>query len=257
MIKKILQYLFIISIGFPLVFLLILSLGKRWVYPNILPEQISLSNWEFLQKTNSKLFETFFLSLTISITVAVLVTLLGFFISKQIAYSRKRNTYLVLAYIPYLLSPVVMAVIFQYYFIIVQLTGTILGVIIAQLLVAFPFGIIIYLNFWNQDLKAIEELSKTLGGNSLQTYRKVLFPLSKNAILLCFFQVFLISWFEYGLTNLIGIGKIKTLTVSVFNFVNEANIFYAALACLLLIVPPMVLVYLNKKYIFFVETNNN
>lgn len=255
MVKKALQYLFIASIGFPLVFLLMLSLGRRWPYPNIFPEQITVANWEFLQQSNSKLFQTFFTSLGISLTVAILVTLLGFFISKQIAYSKKRNTYMVLAYIPYLLSPVVIAVIFQYYFIVMQLTGTALGVIIAQLLIAFPFGVIIYLNFWNENLKSIEELSKTLGGSSLQTFRKVLFPLSKNAVLLCFFQVFLISWFEYGLTNLIGTGKVKTLTVKVFNFVNEANIFYAALACCLLIVPPMILVYLNKKYIFFVETN--
>lgn len=257
MVKRALQYLFIASIGFPLVFLLVLSLGRRWPYPKILPERITLANWEFLQESGGKLFQTFFVSLGISLTVALLVTLLAFFTSKAIAYSKHRNTYMVMAHIPYLLSPVVMAVIFQYYFIVAQLTGTTLGVIVAQLLIAFPFGVIIYLNFWNENLKSIEELSKTLGGTPLQTFKKVLYPLSKNAVLLCFFQVFLISWFEYGLTNLIGTGKVKTLTVRVFNFVNEANVFYAALACCLLVVPPMLLVYLNKKYIFFVETNNN
>ncbi|SDE38685.1 ABC transporter permease [Ulvibacter litoralis] len=253
--KRILQYIFMISIGFPLVFLLVLSLGRQWPYPSVFPKQMTLANWEFMQESSSKLFQTFFTSLGISLTVAFLVTALCFFVSKRIAYSKNRNTYLVLAYIPYLLSPVILAVIFQYYFNIAQLTGTALGVIIAQFLIAFPFGVIIYLNFWNENLKATEELSYTLGGSTFQTFKKVLFPLSKNAILLCFFQVFLISWFEYGLTNLIGIGKVRTLTVSVFNFVNEANIFYAALACCLLVVPPMILVYINKKFIFFVEKN--
>ncbi|PKP26919.1 MAG: ABC transporter permease [Bacteroidetes bacterium HGW-Bacteroidetes-2] len=253
MIKRTLQYGFIISIGFPVVFLLVLSLGRRWAYPNILPEQISFANWEFLQQSDSKLFQAFFVSLGISLCVAVFVTALGFVISKFIAYSQRRNTFLVLAYIPYLLSPVIMAIIFQYYFIITGLTGTFLGVIIAQFLVAFPFGIIIYLNFWNAQLKSMEELSYTLGGSRWQTYKKVLLPLSKNALMLCFFQVFLISWFEYGLTNLIGSGKIRTLTVSVFNFVTEANIFYAALACFLLILPPMLLLYINKRFILFVE----
>jgi len=251
--KKILQYGFISSIGFPVVFLLMLSLGKRWPYPNVLPEHMSFANWELLQRSDSKLFQAFFISLGISLSVAIIVTVIGFFISKFIAYSKQRNTYLVLAYIPYLLSPVIMAVIFQYYFIITGLTGTFFGVIIAQFLVAFPFGIIIYVNFWNAQLKSIEELSYTLGGSRIQTYRKVLLPLSKNAIMLCFFQVFLISWFEYGLTNLIGSGKVRTLTVSVFNFVTEANIFYAALSCCLLILPPMLLLYINKRFIFFVE----
>ena len=251
--KKPLQYLFIASIGFPVAFLLMLSLGRRWAYPNVLPEAMNFANWEFLQRSDSKLFQAFFISLGISLCVSIFVTALGFLVSKLIAYNKHRNTYLVLAYIPYLLSPVIMAVIFQYYFIITGLTGTFFGVIIAQFLIAFPFGVIIYINFWNPQLKSIEELSYTLGGSRWQTFKKVLMPLSKNAVMLCFFQVFLISWFEYGLTNLIGSGKIRTLTVSVFNFVTEANIFYAALSCCLLILPPMLLLYVNKRLIFFVE----
>lgn len=249
--KKILQYLFMISIAFPLAFLLLLSLGKRWSFPKILPDEISFANWEFLQKTDAQLFQTFFLSVALSLVVAFVVTVLAFLVSKEIAYSKNRNKFMLLAYIPYLLSPVIMAVIFQYYFIITNLTGTFMGVVIAQFLIAFPFGVLIYVNFWNKPIKELEALSYTLGASRWQTFRKVLMPLSKNAVVLCFFQVFLISWFEYGLTNLIGVGKIKTLTVSVFNFINEANIFYAALACCLLVLPPMILLYINKRFIFF------
>ncbi len=248
--KKILQYLFMLSIGFPLVFLLVLSLGKRWSFPFILPEEISFANWDFFQQGDGRLLQTFLLSTAISLVVASVVTALAFVVSKEIAYSKYRNTFLFLAYVPYLLSPVIMAVIFQYYFILTNLTGTFLGVVLAQFLIAFPFGILIYNNFWNKQIRELEALSYTLGSNRRQTFRKVLLPLSKNAIVLCFFQVFLISWFEYGLTNLIGTGKIRTLTVSVFNFINEANIFYAALACCLLVVPPMILLYINKRFIF-------
>ncbi len=248
--KKVLQYLFMISIGFPLAFLLLLSLGRRWSFPSVFPQELSFVNWELLHKSDDRLFQTFFLSMAISLVVSLMVTSLAFVVSKEIAYSKNRNTFLLLAYIPYLLSPVIMAVIFQYYFIITNLTGTFLGVVIAQFLIAFPFGVIIYVNFWNKQMQELEALSYTLGGSRWQTFRKVLLPLSKNAIVLCFFQVFLISWFEYGLTNLIGVGKIKTLTVSVFNFINEANIFYAALASCLLVIPPMMLLYINKRFIF-------
>lgn len=248
--KKILQQLFVLSIGFPLVFLLMLSLGRRWSFPNVIPDEWSFTNWMLFQQSDGRLFQTFFLSMAISVVVSALVTALGFFVSKEIAYSKNRNTYMLLAYIPYLLSPVIMAVIFQYYFIITHLTGTFLGVVIAQFLIAFPFGVIIYVNFWNAQMQELESLSYTLGGSRWQTFKKVLLPLSTNAMLLCFFQVFLLSWFEYGLTNLIGVGKIKTLTVTVFNFINEANIFYAALACCLLVLPPMLLLYINKRFIF-------
>ena len=255
MIKKVTQYIFILSIGFPLLFLLLLSLGKNWVFPNLLPVQLSTNNWQVFHETETNLLYLFVYSLLLSVSVAVLVTSFSFIISKAIAYSNHKTTYLILAYIPYLLSPVIMAVLFHYFFIIANITGTLLGVILAQFLVAFPFGIIIFSSFWNQKIKAIEELSYTLGSSTSQTFRKIIVPLSKNTLLLCFFQIFLISWFEYGLTTIIGTGKVKTLTLSVFKFINEANVFYAAFASVLLVIPPMLLVYLNKKMLFFIENS--
>lgn len=256
MIKRVLQYIFVVSIFFPLVFLLLLSLGKNWAFPKLLPESISIKNWFVFLGDESQMGIMFFQSIIISTAVAFTVTISSFVISKSIAYSKNKSVYLVLAYIPYLLSPVIMAVIFQYYFIVANLTGTIFGVIIAQFLMAFPFGIIIFSNFWNPQIQAYESLSATLGSSSWQTFKKVLLPLSKQALVLCFFQIFLVSWFEFGLTKLIGAGKIKTLTVSVFKFINEANIFNAALACCLLIIPPMILIYVNKKIIFFVKNQS-
>lgn len=251
--KKILQWLFGLSIAFPLVFVLVLSVGRRWGFPNILPETFTGKNWAKLIDADSRLFGTFFMSLGISIFVAIVVAASAFILSRQIAYSRHRTLFTMMAYIPYLLSPVILAVTFQFYFIFAHLSGTVAGVLMAQFFVSFPFGIIIFLNYWNERAKSIEELSYTLGGSRWQTYTKVLFPVMKDAVALCFFQVFLISWFEYGLTNLIGTGKIKTLTVEVFNYVREANIFYAALACCLLVLPPMLLLLINKQFIFFAE----
>lgn len=257
MTKKVTQYIFILSIGFPLLFLLIVSLGKKWIFPSILPASLSTSNWQIIQETETNFGTLFLNSILLSVSVSLMVTCISFIVSKSIAYSKNKTIYLILAYIPYLLSPVIMAVLFHYFFIIFNLTGTLLGVIIAQFLVAFPFGIIIFTSFWNEKIKAIEELSYTLGSSSRQTFIKILLPLAKNTLLLCFFQIVLISWFEYGLTNIIGVGKIKTLTLSVFKFINEANIFYAAFASILLIIPPMILVYINKKMLVFIENNNS
>ena len=257
MLKKVTQYIFIISIGFPLLFLLVLSLGRQWIFPNLFPQELSFLNWKTIQNTETDFLMLFVQSLLISMTVSFVVTGFSFIISKSIAYSKFKTGFLFLAYIPYLLSPVIMAVLFHYFFIISNLTGTIFGVLIAQFLVALPFGIIIFSSFWNQNIKAIEQLSYNLGSSTKQTFFKIVLPISKSTLLLCFFQIFLISWFEYGLTNLIGTGKIKTLTLSVFKFINEANIFYATFASILLVIPPMILVYINKKMLFFAENTNS
>ncbi|ARN78801.1 ABC transporter permease [Nonlabens spongiae] len=252
--KKVLQILFALSIVFPIGFLVVLSLGRNWPYPVVLPKSLSLENWSFLQQSDSELWQTFLLSLLISIIVATATTALAFVTSKQLAQSKYRNKLMLLAYIPYVLSPVILAATLQYYFIYASLSGSVAGVLLAQVFIAYPFAVIILNNFWNHKIKSMEELSRTLGSSSWQTFKKVLIPVSKNALLLCFFQTFLISWFEFGLTNLIGVGSVQTLTVKVFSYVNEANIFYAALASCLLIVPPMILIWLNKKYIFATET---
>lgn len=255
MIKRVCQYIFISAIGFPLLFLLILSLGKNWIFPNIIPVELSIGNWLSILSTQANIVALFLNSLLLSTIVAILVTSFSFIISKSIAYSKNKTLYILLAYIPYLLSPVIMAVLFHYFFIISNLTGTFFGVILAQFLVSFPFGIIIFISFWTNKIKKIEDLSYTLGSSQKQTYIKIILPLSKHVLQLCFFQIFLISWFEYGLTSIIGTGKIMTLTLSVFKYINEANIFYAAFASVLLVIPPMLLVYINKKLLFFVENN--
>lgn len=106
-------------------------------------------------------------------------------------------------------------------------------------------------------MRSMEQLVATLGGNTWQTYIKVLLPVAKGALLVCFFQTFLISWFEYGLTTIIGVGKVQTLTVKVFQYISEANIFYAALASCLLVAPPIVLLWINKRFVFVKHIPSN
>jgi len=247
MMSKFLKYTYAFAVLFPLVFLLGLSLSQYWQFPEVLPQNWSFQHWRNSLFQQGDILESLLLSLGLSLTLASLVSVFAFFFSKYIAYSQYRQLFMRLTLVPYILSPVVLAVIFQYYFTVANLSGHFIGVLVAQLFFALPFGIVIFNNFWNEKLKAIEQLSFTLGASPQQSLFQVILPLSKPAIVLCFFQSFLVSWFEYGLTQFIGLGKVKTLTVMVFNFINEANIFYAALACVLLILPPIILLYLNKK----------
>lgn len=252
--KKVLQALFALSILFPIGFLVLLSFGKNWAYPQVLPESFSATSWSTLFTSDSSLCSSFIMSVGISVSVGMAVTLLSFVTSRYVAYSKFRGQFMLLAYLPYVIAPVILAATLQYFFILLDLSATVTGVLLAQFFIAYPFGVIILNNFWNQKMQAIEELSATLGSSKRQTWIKVLLPISKSALLLCFFQTFLISWFEYGLTSLIGVGAVKTLTIRVFGFVNEANIFYAALASCLLILPPMLLIWFNKRYIFSTDT---
>ena len=247
---RVLRIVLVLAILFPFAFLLMLSLGRQWVFPAVLPAEWAANNWVEAVVQGGELAQSLAVSLIISLLVALVATGLGFWTSKSLNETRWGKRLLRLAYLPYIFAPVILAACLQVYFLTISLSGRMSGVLLAQLFIAYPFAVIFFGSFWNERLRATGQLAATLGANLWQTFVRVFLPIARGPLLVCFFQTFLISWFEYGLTMLIGVGKVQTLTVKVFQFVNEANIFYAALAGCLLAVPPVLILWLNKRYIF-------
>jgi putative spermidine/putrescine transport system permease protein len=241
--------LFGLVVIFPLLLIAFLSISEQWIFPDLMPEYFGARPWRSLLSGQSDLLSSLFTSILISLSVATIVTFISFFASRQIAYSAIGKEILWMTYLPYVFAPVLLGAILQYFFIRYGMSGKLGGVLIGQLIITFPYGIIFFMSFWNTRIQSLENLVSTIGGSSLQTFKRVLLPMALPAISLVFFQTFLISWFEYGMTMLIGIGQVQTLTVKVFQYINSANINYAAAASLLLIIPPLLLLWLNKKYI--------
>jgi putative spermidine/putrescine transport system permease protein len=241
---------FVILIVFPFTYLLLLSFFSDWRFPDLMPKYFGLKNWRVIFSSEVGLIQSFINSVIISLSVGIVSTLSGFLISRTIFYHPKKRFLNLLIYFPYILSPVVFAACLSYFFLKLSLFGNITGVIVAQFLIAFPYSILFFSSFWNKKVRSYEDLVSTLGGTSFQKFTKVIMPLAKSMLLICFFQTFLISWFEYGLTAVIGVGKVQTLTIKVFLFIKEANYYYGALACCLLIFPPVALLYFNKRYVF-------
>jgi putative spermidine/putrescine transport system permease protein len=234
----------------PLLFLLGLSLSLGWVFPDIMPETWTIDHWRDMGRGEVGLRRSLASSLVNSLSVAATVTFLSFLTSRYLAYHPRGRAWMILAYFPYVVAPVILAACWQYFFLVADLSGKWVGVWLAQVLITYPFGVIFFSGFWNEEKRQLEDLVATLGGTTRQTLWKVLWPISRGALLVCFFQTFLISWFEYGLTMLIGVGKVQTLTVRVFEYVNEANSYLAALSGVLLFVPPLLLLYVNKRFVF-------
>lgn len=234
----------------PLAVLAALSFAGAWPFPDVVPSRWTASRWLEVLAGRGGLAASFGVSILISASVALLSTVLGFVTSKHVAYHRRRRLLLFLAYVPFALSPVILGVCLLYVAIQAGLSGSVAGVILAQTIFAYGFAIVLFQGLWSPRMRAFEELVHTLGGSTWQLYARVLVPLAKEMLLLCFFQTFLISWFQYGLTVLVGGGQVKTLTLKVYDYVGEANVFYAALASCLLIVPPALLLWANKRFLF-------
>ncbi len=228
----------------PFVWLPLFGWFKGWPYPALLPAAFTGQHWAAL--ASNGLLRSLALSVGIAATAAALSTAIGFVVSRSVAYHRHSQRLLIFAYLPLMLSPVIFSVVLYYYFIILNLSGAVAGVIIAQLLVLVPYAILLFSSHWNHQLRQLEGLVATMGGSRWQTFAKVLIPISRQPLLLCAFQTFLISWFDFAIANYIGVGKVPTLTVAVYLYIKEANYFVAAIAGCLLIYPPLLLLLFNR-----------
>jgi putative spermidine/putrescine transport system permease protein len=235
--------------AFPLAYLALLSVAGPWEFPNLLPARLRFDRWALLLGRERALLESLLLSLVVSTTVGVLATLGGFVTARAVAYHRRRSFLLFLAYLPFAVSPVILGVSLLYVYIRLGLSATVLGVVLSHTIFAYGFAVVYWVPFWNPEKRAFEDLVRTLGGTTAEAYRLVLLPLSRGPLLVCFFQAFLISWFQYGLTILVGSGKVETLPLRVYAYVFEANLGYAAVAACLLVAPPLVLLWLNTRIV--------
>jgi putative spermidine/putrescine transport system permease protein len=233
----------------PFLVLALLSVAGPWEFADLLPTRLRFDRWTAVLSGDSALAPCLGLSLLVSTIVALLATSAGFVTARAVADHPRRRLLMLLAYLPFAASPVILGVCLLYVYIRLGLVATVAGVVLSHTIFAYAFAVVFWVPFWNPEKLAYEDLVRTLGGTRGHAYRHVILPLSKEPVLVCFLQTFLISWFQYGLTLLVGGGKVDTLPLRVYAYVGEANLGYAAVASSLLLLPPLVLSWLNRRVI--------
>lgn len=234
----------------PFTYLAVLSLAGRWTFPHLRPGTLDGTAWARLGSGAEGIGGSLLLSLALSTTVAVLATAAGFVTGRAVGYDRHKHWWLILAYAPFVLSPAVLGVCLLYIYLKLGLAGGFAGVVCAQFIFAYAFDVVLFSGFWNAEIRALEELVYTLGGSVPQAYWHALLPVSRGVLLVGFFQSFLVSWFDYGLTLILGSGRVQTLTVRVFEYIGSGNFPLAAVSACLLVFPPLVLLVCNRRFVF-------
>ncbi len=238
----------------PPIILLALTFFESWRFPDVLPATYSTDSWQALFRGSNNIGKSLLTSFLVAALVGILAVTMGFFTSMIVSYHKRRKLLLFLTYLPFALAPVIFAVCIKFYFLKLELTGTFIGVVLAQLIIAYPYATIAFTGFWNKRIQEYQLQAITLGASPSYTFLHLLLPMAKTIIIVVLFQCFLISWFEYGLTLIIGVGKIDTLPLKVFQYLSEANMYQASLAASLLILPPILLLWINKKFVYIKTT---
>lgn len=216
------------------------SLAGEWRFPALAPDGWTTATWRLALGDRSGLLGSIAVSSGIGILVAGLATAAGFYASHAIARLPRPGPWLVAAHVPFALSPVILGTCLLFLFIKLRLAGTIAGVVAGQSIFAFGYATLLLTGFWNPRVIASIALARTLGGGRRAVFRRVTLPLARPWLALSLFQTFLLSWFDYGLTSVVGGGKVASLTVKVFEYLGSGSVALAAAAACMLIVPPLV-----------------
>ena len=247
MIRRAVTWLLSACLVLPLGVLVLLSLARHWSWPALLPTDVQAGQWLSLIADGSGLGAIVLRSAGMGLCVAALATVLGFVTSRSVALHRRRSALLTLLHVPFAVSPVVVGVSLLYLFLRLNLAGHVAGVMLAQLIFAYAYAVILLSGFWNVQVQSLTEVATALGAGRRQIWRRVLAPLARPLLGVCLFQTFLISWFDYPLTLLIGEGRIATLTVALYQYFSSGDTRLAGTCGIVLLLPPLCVLAIHRS----------
>ncbi|QHW29938.1 carbohydrate ABC transporter permease [Paenibacillus rhizovicinus] len=134
-----------------------------------------------------------------------------------------------------------------------HLFKTMLGLIMVEVALAFPFGVLLYRGFMGAIPREIDEASVVDGCGGLRLFFQIIFPLLKpvNATIIVTSSVAIFNDFTNPLYFFPG-SKNATVQLTLYNFmsqfISQYNLLYTNI--LLITIPPLVLfIVFNKKIV--------
>jgi iron(III) transport system permease protein len=122
------------------------------------------------------------------------------------------------------------------------------GVIIAQTITFLPLGYLMIENVLRSLSPNLDEAASDMGASDLQILFKITIPLAAPGILKAALLVFIMSIADFGNPMLIGGGVPFLATKAYFLWISEANLEMAAVFCVFLIIPSMI-IFIVHEYV--------
>lgn len=221
----------------PYVVLVWLSCGSGWEWPRLVPLRLDGVAWQraFSGSNGRAAWQ----GAGLSLAVAVCSTVWGLLISRCWSESGS-GRFRGLLYLPLLTSPAIAAGCLFDLMARIQLAGSWLGVFLVQSVYGTSFAAVLFAGVREPASWRREQLVRTLGGGDVAVWRHVVLPDVRGLLPLCLFQTALLSWLDYGLTTVVGGGRLQTLTMRLFSQIREGGVSQAAASSLLLTVPALV-----------------
>jgi putative spermidine/putrescine transport system permease protein len=227
----------------PFVPLVLTSLAEGYFFPQVLPERWSTRAWRIVLDPGGATWAA--LVDTVAIGVAVMVLSLvaavpaGRVLGTRRFRAKRAVELLLLA--PVLVPAVAVAIGIHVVFLRLGLAGGIPGVVLAHLIPATPYVILLSAGvFANADLE-LEAQARSLGASWWRTRLHVTLPLVAPGLAVAALFGFLVSWGQYVLTLVIGGGRVVTLPILLFATASGGDASVTAATALFHSLPAVVL----------------
>jgi putative spermidine/putrescine transport system permease protein len=200
------------------------SIAQRW-FGTVLPEHFT-TNWYAAAWKEFQLSQVLLVTVEVVAAVVALSILLGVPAAYALARRnfRGKRVLMTLFLLPMLVPPITYGIPLATVFYQLHLAGTLWGVILANLLPALPFVILVMTPFIEQIDVNLESAARVFGARTWQVFLHVLVPLLVPGILAASLLVLVRTVAMFELTFLTAGADSQTLVVALYYAVFAAGV---------------------------------
>ncbi|MEL6400703.1 MAG: ABC transporter permease subunit [Cyanobacteria bacterium J06607_6] len=249
MTRKVVLSLIIGVLFLPFLPLLIWSFAQGWYFPQLLPEQWTVANWQAIFTASTKVGQGFVQSLAIASLATTLALVVGLPAGRALGLMEfpGKGAIKLFLLLPIIVSPLATLMGIQFVLIRLGLSGTLLGVVLVHLLPTIPYMTLVLSSVYaNFDL-SYEAQARTLGASPMQVLSQVTLPLIAPGVVVGALFAFLISWNEFLLTFFVGSGRVLTLPMVLFTSLQGGNTGLTAAIAITSILPALVFLLFSSR----------
>jgi len=246
------NFLILLVIGalfLPFLPLLIWSFSEGWYFPQFVPEQWTLGNWEQLLSPTSRVLEGLAQSLAIAITTTLLSLLIGLPAGRALGVMEFPGKAVLKLFLltPIIVSPLATLMGIQYVLIRLGLNGTLLGVVLVHLMPTLPYMTLVLASVFANFDTGYEIQARSLGANPIAVFTHITLPLITPGVMVGALFSFLISWNEFLLTFIVGGGSVFTLPMVLFTLLQGGNNGLVAAVAITSVIPGLVFLVMASR----------
>ncbi len=231
----------LVSAVLPLVLLAVVSLGRSWFWPALVPAEWDAESWGRVVGGGGRLGRAGLNSVALALATGLLATAVALPVGRALARLRgwRRHLGAAAAFLPVAAPPIAVGTGLHVSFLSLGLGGTFGGVLLAHLVPAVGYLALYFLGVFAVWDARVEDEARSLGATPRQVLLRVTLPMLRPALATAATLGFLVSWAQLPLTLLIGRGAVPTLPLEVMAYVQAGQDRFAATGALLLVLPPL------------------